>query len=205
MARSVARARLPVSGGVSPRLLSVDQWAELDEDEAGELVDGGIEGEEMPTILHELVVAALLAVLRTWAIRRGGIALGSEVKIAVAPRRGRKPDVSVYLPPHLPAVTDTLVRVPPHIVVEILSPRPRDAHRDRIDKWSDYARARADWYWIVDPALRTLELYRLDPAARSYTAVPIRRSGTIRGLAGLVIDVPSLWAEADAIAARGSH
>src|SRR6266404_2032173 len=126
-----------------PRLkqMTLKEWGNLDEDIEGELVDGVLEEEEMATFLHEIVVMWLAQALRSWARRRHGYVAGSEAKVAVGPRRGRKPDLSVYLRGKAPALADTLVRTPPHLVVEVVSPRPRDARRDRVEKIRDYARA----------------------------------------------------------------
>jgi Uma2 family endonuclease len=183
----------------SPTLLSLEDWADLGEDEPGELVDGVLEEEEMPTVLHELVVSLLNALLRGWARRRKGFALGSEARIAVGPRRGRKPDISVFLPPHLPAPGDSLIRVPPYLVVEVLSPRPRDVRRDRIDKLHDYAKARASYYWVVDPLVRTLEVFELDRARGRYVSVAAVSRGRVRvpGLGSIVLDLDETWKEID--------
>ena len=110
--------------------MTIEEWADLDEDEPGELVDGRLEEEEVPSYLHEAVVAWFFHVLRAWAVTRGGWVFGSESKFAVAPRRGRKPDVSVFFPgAPLPGARDGVARVPPQIMVEVLSPRPRRSIR----------------------------------------------------------------------------
>src|SRR2546422_945471 len=114
--------------------MTLEEWGNLDEDVEGELVDGVLEEEEMATFLHEIVVIWLASTLRAWARRRHGYVTGSEAKIAVGPRRGRKPDLAVYLRGQAPALADSLVQIPPHLVVEVISPRPRDARRDRVDK-----------------------------------------------------------------------
>jgi Uma2 family endonuclease len=97
----------------------------------------------------------------------------------------------------LPALGDSLVRVAPHLVVEVLSPRPRDVRRDRIDKMADYARARASYYWVVDPMLRTIEVFELD-RRRRYTMVLAASCGRMRvpGLRGFTLDLDALWVEA---------
>jgi Uma2 family endonuclease len=179
--------------------MMLDEWAALDEDVEGELVDGVLEEEEMPTVLHELVVTWLTVVLRRWAGRRRALVLGSETKIAVGPRRGRKPDLSVFLPPSLPAPSDTLVRVPPVLAIEVASPRPRDIRRDRLEKLTDYAHAGVRTYCIIDPQVRTLELYTLSGQGRYLVALSAA-NGRVRvpGCPGLVIDLGALWAEADA-------
>src|SRR5262245_23828566 len=89
------------AAAVRPRsssAMTIDQWDAGDEDGPGELVDGRLDEEEMPTYLHEAVVIWLIDVLRRWARRRGGWVFGAEAKLAVSPRRGRKADVSLYLP-----------------------------------------------------------------------------------------------------------
>jgi Uma2 family endonuclease len=181
-----------------PKTMTLQEWAALDDDVEGELVDGILEEEEMPTFLHEVVAMWMAAVLRTWARRRGGFAVGPETKLAVAPRRGRKPDVTVLLPGALPALSDSLVRVPPHLVVEVVSVRPREVHRDRVDKLGDYARARIRLYAIVDPQLRTLEVYELGRDGR-YAVARAAGTGRVRMPAcpGLVLDLDALWAEVD--------
>ena len=183
------------------RPLTLAEWARLDEDIEGELVDGVLKEEEMPSFLHEIVVAWLIAELRRWARRRGAQVAGSEAKIAVGPRRGRKPDLSVYLRGHLPDLDDALIRVTPHLVVEVTSPRPRDTRRDRLDKLRDYASARIRYYWIVDPQLRSLEIFEL-AASRSYVLALSAGEGRARvpGCPGLVLDLDSLWQEIDAVA-----
>ena len=141
--------------------MTLEEWAELDDEIEGELVDGLLEEEEMPSFLHEMVVSWLIVTLHAWARRRGGRVAASEAKIAVGPRRGRKPDVSVYMRSQMPAAADRLITVAPYLVAEVTSPRPRDTRRDRIDKLRDYARAGIRYYWILDPQLRSLEVFEL--------------------------------------------
>ena len=96
---------------------------------------------------------------RSWLAGRGGFVGGSEAKFAVAPRRGRKPDLSVYLPGGGKPPRRGLVRLPPDIVVEVISPRPADVRRDRVDKMNDYAAFGVRWYWLIDPEARSLEVF----------------------------------------------
>ena len=178
--------------------MTLKEWAALDDDVEGELVDGFLEEEEMPSVLHETIVAWLIAMLRPWVRRRRGLITGSEVKIAVGPRRGRNPDLAIFLPPALPAPSDTLVRVAPHLAVEIASPRPRDVRRDRVDKLADYAHASISCYCIIDPQLRSLEVYELGRDGR-YTIAVATDHGRVRipRCAGLVLNVDELWREID--------
>lgn len=178
--------------------MTLAEWGDLDEDVEGELVDGFLEDEEVPTHRHELVVAFLLLVLADWARTRRGRATASETKLAVGPKRGRKPDVNVFLPPDLPHPDDVVARVRPHLVVEVVTPRPRDARRDRIDKLRDYAVAGAKHYWIVDPQVHTVEMFRLERGRYTVSgAYAAGRAQRLPGFPGLVLSIDQLWDEAD--------
>lgn len=126
---------------VSPaaaKVLTLDDWAAMDEDEPGEFVDGAVVEEEVPELAHETVIVWLIQILREWLVPRGGFVFGSEAKFAVAPTRGRKSDVTAYLPDCGPLPRRGIVRVPPSIAVEVVSERPRDASRDRVEKPDEY-------------------------------------------------------------------
>ncbi|HEU4618783.1 MAG TPA: Uma2 family endonuclease [Gammaproteobacteria bacterium] len=49
-------------------------------------------------LVHELAVTWLVSLFRRWLGQRGGFVFGSEAKFVVGQDRGRKPDISVYLP-----------------------------------------------------------------------------------------------------------
>jgi Uma2 family endonuclease len=184
---------------------TLEEWASLDEDEEGELVDGRLVEEEVPSYLHESIVAWLLVHIWAWVLPRGGNVIPSEMKLAVRPTRGRKADLVVHLPgAELPAGGSSLLREPPGVVVEVISPRPRDAKRDRVDKLDDYASFRVPFYWVVDPELRTLEVFELGADGR-YARALGAGSGVVAipGCEGLSLDLDALWAHADRVAGSG--
>lgn len=179
--------------------LTLEQWADLDEDVEGELVDGALVEEEMPSALHEAIAAWLLRLLGSWVDPRGGVAFGAELKLAVSQRRGRKADASAYLPGRpLPGRNAGATRRPPSIVVEVVSPRPRDVRRDVVDKKKEYAAFGVTYYWIVDPEARTFEVFELGADGR-YTVALSAADGAhaIPGCDGLVIELDEVWAAGD--------
>lgn len=186
------------------KLMTLEEWAALDDDVEGELVDGVLEEEEMPTHLHELVVTWLTVVLHQWARRRGARVTGSETKIAVGPQRGRKPDISLYVRGRQPRLQDSLITVAPHVVVEVVSPLPRDVRRDRIDKQNDYARAGVRYYWLLDPQARSLEILELRRGRYSVAVAATGGKVRVPGCSGLALDLDALWQEIDDAAAAES-
>src|ERR1051326_9318052 len=58
MSSTILHPALPQLG----RPLTFEEWAAMDEDEPGEWVDGRLEEEEVPDLIHELVVSWLIHV-----------------------------------------------------------------------------------------------------------------------------------------------
>lgn len=175
------------------RRMTLDEWADLPDDEEGEFVDGWLVEEEVPDFLHEAIVAWLLEKLGKWSRERGGIAGASDAKFAVASNRGRKPDATVFLPGRLPPARG-LVRVAPEIAIEIVSVRPRDRRRDRLEKSAEYAAFGIPSYWIVEPEPLRLEIHRRS-ASGTYELARSADAGVIRDVPGcpdLVLDLDEL-------------
>jgi Uma2 family endonuclease len=106
------------------------------------------------------------------------------------------PDAVVVLPGSKPPPPHGPVREPPDIVVEFVSPSPRDERRDRVQKMAEYRLFCIRYYWLVDPALRTFEIFELSSAG--YTQVAAATGGAITpvpGCPGLTLDVDALWTE----------
>jgi Uma2 family endonuclease len=182
---------------VQPNPMTLEEWADMDEDESGELVDGRLEEEEVPDHLHEAVVAFLIRELGNWGSPRRAAVFGSEHKLGLSKVRGRKPDVCMY-PPGTRLGRGALSRTPPLLVIEVLSPRPRDVRRDRRDKLSEYARFGVKLYVLVDPEARLVEVYELGADGRYvHDASWSEGKMTLPGCEALEIDLDALWAEAE--------
>jgi Uma2 family endonuclease len=184
---------LPATPG---RSLSAEEWVDLPEDEAGELVDGRLTEEEVPDAVHELTVAWLIQVLGQWLSGKGFV-LGSELKILTGRRTGRKPDLTVFLPGTPGAPRRGAVTQPPDILVEIVTPSPRDERRDRVEKMAEYAQFGVKYYWLIDPALGSFEIFELTTPGfyQKTVGVTSGRIDAVPGCDGLAIDVDALWAE----------
>lgn len=185
----------PATVAVGQRL-GIDEWIALPEDAPGELVDGRLTEEEVPDPVHELAGAWLIGLFRGWLGPRTGFVFGSEVKLVVSPTRGRKADVSVYFPDRPPPPRRGALREPPDVIVEVVSPSAANERRDRVDKMDEYAAFGAPFYWLVDPALGSLEIFELENGryARVVGATGGRLGG-VPGCPGMELDLDDLWAE----------
>jgi Uma2 family endonuclease len=176
--------------------------AALDEDDSRELADGRLDDEEEPSAIHEAVVRWVLVLLDAYFRPRGGLVFGSGIKLAVRARSGRLPDVVCYGRGRRPEARG-VVRVPPDIVVEVVSSSPRDERRDRIEKPDDYGAFGVRYFWIVDPDHRSFEIWELGADAR-YARAATAVAGKVEsvpGCDGLSLDLDELWAEVDRLEA----
>jgi len=172
------------------------RWASfvaLGEDDPRELVDGRLEVLEVPSELHEWIVATLVRLLGNWAAEHGGMALGSGYKVRIDDTRGAMPDVQYYrrgrVRGHDP---DGLREGAPDLVVEVISPTSR--RHDRVKKLGWYASISAAEYWLIDPEARTLEQLVLEQGSyRIACALSDDEVFTPDSFAGLSVELARLW------------
>lgn len=184
--------------------MTFEQWANMDEDEPGEFVDGVLVEDEDSTILHEVVVSRLICELSHWANSRGWLVFGSGLKIRVSDTRGRKADVSMY-PQGTRFRNAAFVAKPPMLIVEVVSRASRDVKRDRLEKRREYAKFGVQHYWLVDPDARLFEFLTLGPDGRWREETESASDGRVQvaGFDGLILDLDELWAEADRLLEEG--
>ncbi len=162
-----------------------------------ELIDGEAAIIPSPGADHQEILLELAVALRH-AARSG--ASGCKVLIApldvvLAEDTVLQPDLLV-IGPGSRARVERVVKGPPDLVVELLS--PTSERRDRGVKRATYARFGVGEYWLVDPERRTIEVYRLqDGPHSSYLVVRIYRPGelvTTPLLPALALDPATLFA-----------
>lgn len=138
---------------VSSRTAQSSHWERfvaLPGDDGRELVAGELVETEMPTELHEFIVAQLIWFLTSWTRQHGGVTLGSGYKVRIDDRHGFMPDVQLYHPKNRARRTPQgLVAGAPDIVVEVLS--EGSASYDKKAKLLGYARIGVAEYWVVSP------------------------------------------------------
>lgn len=178
--------------------MTLKEWGDLPDDVPGELLDGRLEDEELTTPSHDALAGYLFAFFYAWADPRGGLVFVPDRKYAVTTRRGRKPDVSVFFPGRQFKWSERVTTTPPDIAIEVITATLRDTRRDRVDKAREYAKFGVRWYWLVDPAVRTIEILRLG-RDRKYVLAAAGTDGRlpVPGCRGLVLNLDELWRRLD--------
>lgn len=136
----------------------LERWP--DDGRRYELYDGEVRVVPSPILLHQIVAGHLYTALNDHVRERGGIVLFAPLDVVLTEYDVVQPDLLLFTPErqHLlnPA---TVVRVPPDLAIEILS--PGTAHHDRGRKRHLYAQHGVKEYWLVDPVGVRVEIYSL--------------------------------------------
>ena len=159
-----------------------------------QLIEGDLVMAPSPGSYHQEILGNLFLIFRDY-LRKDPIG-----KVYVAPLDTYLSDINVYQPDLLFIRTENLAIVEQHgiegapdLAVEILS--KSSAKYDLGPKRSVYARTGVEELWIVDPAKRTLALYRLadrvDTPAATYKA---KQKFTSSMLPGLTTDLAAVFA-----------
>lgn len=148
----------------STRLLTVEDLYDLPEDgRRYELVEGYLLSEPLPGPRHGRVIARIVHLLvdHVDSHQLGEvIAADSGFILARSPDTVRGPDVAFVARERYDAAGDPVTAFPgaPDLAVEVVSPssRPADVH----GKVADYLAAGTKLVWVVDPAAKTVTVYR---------------------------------------------
>jgi Uma2 family endonuclease len=169
----------------------------LPENLVGEIVDGELHASPRPALKHARASSLLGADLTEPFDRgRGGpggwiildepeLHLGDDVLV---------PDLAGWRRTRLPELPDAAaIEIAPDWVCEVLSPSTE--RFDRIRKMRVYARERVPFVWLLNPTLKTLEVYVLDEANRLAVAETFEGDEKVRAqpFDAIELDLASLW------------
>ncbi|MGQ9532544.1 MAG: Uma2 family endonuclease [Desulfotomaculales bacterium] len=128
-----------------------------------ELSEGRLIMPPHPTRSHQMAVAELYLRLRCFVQERDlGEVYIAPLPVRLWPGKIREPDVFFIGREHLDRIGEHMCGVP-DLVVEVTS--PATLKTDRLEKFTEYARAGVAEYWLVDPDARTVEVYFLQQGA----------------------------------------
>jgi Uma2 family endonuclease len=125
-----------------------------------ELYDGEVSVVPAPLPRHQLAMLELQDRLRDYVTVHGGLVIVSPIDIVFSAINVLQPDIVVFTAARRHLVQlDEAIRVPPDVVVEVLS--PSTAANDRGRKMGVFERFGVPEYWMLDPAAERIEIRRL--------------------------------------------
>jgi Uma2 family endonuclease len=184
---------------IRKRRATYEDLREVPDGMVAEIPDGDLFATPRPAIPHAHAAAALAADLfgpfgrspedpsgpgGWWLLFEPELHLGADVIV---------PDVAGWRRTRLPELPDAAVLdLAPDWVCEVISPATRAIDRGRQRRV--YVRERVENLWIVDPSLRTLEVYRLEggpcAAVGSYGGTSIVR---VEPFEAVEVDLARWW------------
>lgn len=142
-----------------PKLTYEDALYFPEDGQRHELIDGEHQVTPAPAPKHQWIAARLTRFLDGFVSeQRLGRVLPAPLDVILSEADVVQPDLVFLATSSLERIGEKNVRGAPELVVEILSEATR--RRDEITKRHLYERHGVEEYWIVDPVLETVKVYR---------------------------------------------
>ncbi|MPZ14849.1 MAG: Uma2 family endonuclease [Chloroflexi bacterium] len=132
-----------------------------------EIIDGELFVSTQPSWEHQFICAEIVAALHQWSRSTGAGVVNFAPGLIFSEDQNVAPDIVWVSAERLPLLleADRKLHAAPDLVVEVLSPGPKNEQRDREVKLNLYSRRGVREYWIVDWQLRQIDIYRRSNAA----------------------------------------
>lgn len=144
----------------SPVKLTYEDFLHFPEDgKRHELIDGEHFVTPAPALRHQEILINLLSALRPHVLEHQlGRVYVAPVDVVLSETDVVEPDLLFVATAHLDRLTEANVQGPPDLVVEVVSETGR--RRDEVTKRHLYERYGVAEYWVVDPVIETVKVYR---------------------------------------------
>lgn len=169
------------------------------ENMTGEIIDGELIVTPRPARRHVHAASALgIEVAPSYQFGRGGPGgwiIYDEPEIYFDAKNTIVPDLAGWRKERLTTPPEEhRFTVPPDWICEVLS--PKTASNDRIKKMRTFARHGVPYVWLIDPLLKTLEVFKLE-AGRWFLSDAFEGNEKIRAepFQEIEIDLGILWLE----------
>ena len=183
-------AKEPTAGG-----LTYEEYRLFPEDgRRHELIGGEHFVTPSPTSVHQRFVRNLGFLLYDFVKNHNlGEVFFAPLDVVLSTRDVVQPDLLFLSGARMHRLTRENVQGAPDLVVEVVSEPSRQI--DRKLKRALYEKYDVLEYWVADPELRILEVFRRDEAGRLVKAAEFEDAGTLATplLPGLEIDLAALW------------
>lgn len=184
-----------MSTGINTRLTYEDYAKLPDDGNRYEIIDGELYVNPSPVPRHQFIVSTFTAAFANYSYVHGGKVAGS-LDVVLADDRIVQPDVLFIKDDRASIIGPKNIQGRPHIVVEVLSDGSR--RYDEIQKRKLYESAGVDEYWVVDPELELVKIYRLQDGAYTKAAeIDTDIGGTITSplLPGFELPIARVFAD----------
>ncbi len=150
-----------------------------------QVIQGNLVMSPSPNTFHQDIVANLCHILRQYLDKKPiGVVCVAPLDVYLSEVNVYQPDVIYISNPRRSILTERGIEGAPDFVVEILS--PGTARYDKGSKRKIYARTGVKELWLVDPDVRSIEVYHLarnpETPVATHGANAVFKSPLLRGL-----------------------
>ena len=169
-------------------------YADITPEHKWEFIQGEVIMHSPALNRHLLATQHFFSLLDAFVRVKQAGAVRVEKAMTCFPRNDYEPDVIFFGPAKAAMIDPDTLKFPiPDLIVEVLSPSTEK--RDRGVKFQDYALHGVAEYWIIDPVVETVELYRL--SGDEYPPVEVQADGLLSSdvVPGFAIPVRAIFDE----------
>lgn len=147
-----------------------------------------------PTPMHQIISANLFKRISRFVDEKGiGTILYSPIDIYLGEENAYQPDIVFIATQRQEIIKEDGIYGAPDLVIEILS--PATAYYDIKKKFKVYERYGVKEYWIVDPDMKGVEVFLLNPNGEFELSSKCYEAGGVKSiiLDGLEIDIKEIF------------
>ena len=145
-----------------PAPLTYDDYCQIPDDgNRYEVIDGILYMSPSPIVRHQLISGNLHGFLWNWTRKtKAGLILKAPMDVVLSENNVVQPDILFVSNARASIVEEKNIQGAPDLVIEILSEGNR--RHDEVRKRDVYESHGVQEYWVVDPVLETIKVYRLE-------------------------------------------
>lgn len=164
---------------------TIKEYKLLPENAPYQLIEGEFVMTPAPSPFHQIISANLFKAIAKFVDgKAAGIALYSPLDVYLGDENALQPDIVFISKQRQDIIENDGIHGAPDMVIEILS--PSTAYYDIRKKFRIYEKAGVKEYWIVDPEMKSVELFSLTEQgtfllSAGHTELRIASSGILSG------------------------
>ena len=159
-----------------------------------QLIEGELVMTPSPTTSHQIISGNLNEKIRVFVKEKSaGLLLYAPIDIYLDDENVFQPDIIFISKQRQELVKDDGIHGAPDLAVEILS--PSTAYYDIKKKYKIYEKSGVKEYWIVDPEMKTVELFSLTEQGKFVLSVSSSDKGVVKSavLSGFEINLEDIF------------
>lgn len=173
---------------------TIKDYKLLPEGSPYQLIEGDLIMTPAPSSFHQIISANLFKKASIFVDeRKEGIVLYSPIDIYLNDENVFQPDIVFISKQRRDIIKDDGIHGAPDLVIEILS--PSTAYYDIKKKYKIYEKFGVKEYWIVDPEMKSVELFSLTEQGKFLLSADFTNQGTVKSviLSGFEITLEEIF------------